>query len=233
MPGAQTLKRCRGTSEIREIRNVSWNNWDCCMPHASRMTCVRKIQADRALRKMRPLGAKWRKELLHWKGLTSQLRFLCQACSCLWAEPSQGCSRRSGGIAFYICSTLYCDFGSAMRIALSPSKLVPVWHILLAWHQEKHFLSSLPVASHGRKLIFYTLTILRVLLPYLFFGNTIPYFAKVWRQFSSAGCRKYIVAPSVGCQTAMEDFHSYSYTYTTCLRQSLNEDAQRGPDFAF
>ena len=42
-------------------------------------------------------------------------------------------------------------------------------------------------------------------------------------------CRKYTCEPTVGSPDVMHDFLHYS----TCLRQSLNEDAQRGPDFAF
>ena len=42
-------------------------------------------------------------------------------------------------------------------------------------------------------------------------------------------CRKYTCERRVGSPDVMHDFLHYS----TCLRQSLNEDAQRGPDFAF
>ena len=41
-------------------------------------------------------------------------------------------------------------------------------------------------------------------------------------------CRKYYQSPSVGSSSSMEDFHAY----TVCLRQTLNEDALRGPDYA-
>lgn len=155
------------------------------MPHASRMTCVRKFQADRALRKMSRLVQNGAKNCCTGRAWLRNLGFCAKPA--LAFELSQvKDAPRSGGIAFYICSTLYCDFGSAMRIALSPSKLVPVWHILLAWHQEKHFCRAFPWRHMGETDILYpnyssgiaSLFILR---------NTIPYFAKVWRQFSSAG----------------------------------------------
>ena len=41
-------------------------------------------------------------------------------------------------------------------------------------------------------------------------------------------CRKYTCEPTIGSPDTMDDFLRFS----TCLRQSLNEDAQRGPDFA-
>lgn len=144
---------------------------------------------------------------------------------------------RSGGrIVFCICSALalLCDFDIAMRIALSPCAL-PVRNIgaTMAYFAlrgiKKDILSSLPVASHGRNLNFIPLFLGYCFPIYFFFGIPSPTLPKSLASILEHWCRKYVVAPSVGCQTAMQDFHSY----TTCSRQSLNEDAQRGPDFAF
>lgn len=47
-------------------------------------------------------------------------------------------------------------------------------------------------------------------------------------EVASEWCRKYIKEPTVGTTTSMDDF----LTFADCLRQSLNEDALRGPDCA-
>ena len=47
-------------------------------------------------------------------------------------------------------------------------------------------------------------------------------------ELAAEWCRKYIHEPTIGNAHTMDDFLLYS----TCLRQSLNEDAMRGPDFA-
>ena len=98
---------------------------------------------------------------------------------------------RSEGIVFYIGSTLYRDFGIAMCIALSPSAL-PVRTIGASMTyfalraSRRAFLRAFPWCHMGESQILYP-NCCSGIASLFSLRNTIPYFAKVWRQFSSAG----------------------------------------------
>ena len=163
------------------------------MPHASRMTCVRKFQADRALRQMSCLVQNCAKNCAkNCCAGGAWLRNLGFCAKPLWAEPSRSRMHHARKALFFTLarrSIVTLVLQCASPWAQAPflwGPLVPVRHILPCVHQEKHFCRAFPWRHMGETQILYpnccsgiaSLSILR---------NTIPYFAKVWRQFSSAG----------------------------------------------
>lgn len=159
MPGAKQQRR----SEHQNLEKS-----EMCHETTETVACLMHL-AWLASGNSRPIGlcerwAAWCKiaqRTAVLEGLASQPIGFCAKPALAFELSQVKDAPRSGGIVFYIGSTLalQCDFDIAMRIALSPSALPvrsigAIMEILPCVASRKAFLSSLPVASHRRNSYF-------------------------------------------------------------------------------